>query len=261
MMLGVLFVTFAITGAAENTPPQVTIETPSDGAELGMAVVVSGTATDTEGFNTSSLVEMRWDDWEWFTLPSNPGGGGTLLSYGEQVNLLWHAPGEHELTVRAFDGELYSEEVTIDVTLRDLPDLVILPSDILIDPPDGKDGDDAEVVVVVRNQGGEKVSDVEVVLRKGDKEIDRVTISKLPASGSRTLRFPIELREGNLTLRASANAMGAIQEKSQANNFAEVSFRIEEEERVATKIQQLTLAVAVAAIFLLLVSWGFQNPK
>ena len=78
MLLSSLTILILVIGThvgAENTPPQVTIETPSEGAELGMAVVVSGTATDEEGFNTSSYVEMRWNDWEWFVLPSNPGGG------------------------------------------------------------------------------------------------------------------------------------------------------------------------------------------
>jgi hypothetical protein len=237
---------------AENTPPEVDLDTPQEGALLGVTATVSGKATDGEGFNVSSLVEARWNDWEWFTLPSNPGGDGRLLHFGETVDLSWHAPGEHRLIVRAYDGELWSEEVNITVTVRDLPDLVVLPSDITIDPEDAVAGDDAEVVVRVQNQGGEDVSDVRVVLRRGDVELARETIEEVPAQGSSEVRFEFELEEGNLTLSVTVNALGQLMERSQTNNNAERTFVIEADTGEMS-VQQLFLLIAIVVVFFLLV--------
>ncbi len=238
---------------AENTAPEVVLETPEEGARLAMAVVVSGTATDAEGFNTSSRVEMRWNTWEWFTLPSNPGGDGRLLHFGETVDLAWHAPGEHTLLVRAYDGELFSQEVNITVTVRDLPDLVVLPSDVVLDPEDAEAGEEAHVRVRVCNQGGEDVATVEVVLREGDRELARETLDGVPAAGSAEASFELELEEGNLTLLVTVNAIGQVLEKSQANNFAEVTFEIPGSDTDDMSLRQLFLLIAIVAIFLLLV--------
>ncbi len=137
LLLAALVIGMTATG--ENTPPTVEINTPGEGAVLGLTVTVSGNATDAEGFNIFSYVEARWNDWEWFNLPATPANVNRSIIFGEMVNLDWHTPGEHVLQVRAFDGELFSGVAQVTVTVRDLADIVVLPSDITLDPEEKND--------------------------------------------------------------------------------------------------------------------------
>ena len=241
-----------------NTPPEVVLDSPSGGARLSATVLVTGTATDAEGFNISSYVEMRWNTWEWFAIASTPASGGLALYFGESVDLSWHTPGSHYLTVRAFDGELYSPEVNISVTVRDLPDLVILPSGIRLDPADAGAGDEASIVVTVENQGGEDVPDVEVVLRSGDREVGREVVDLVPKRDLVTVTFPLDLREGNVTFLATAHAKGQVQERSIINNGAEQTFTIPEvgDDRVPWQMMAILILVVM---LLLLVGFGWSS--
>ena len=213
---------------AENTPPSVEVTTPTEGSVLGLAVTVSGKATDAEGFNIDSYVEARWNDWEWFRLPNTPADGNRSIVFGEMVNLDWHSPGEHTLQVRAFDGELYSGVEEVTVTVRDLPDLVVLPEDIAMEPVDVREGEKANISVVVRNQGGEAVSDVEVVLHLNGELVDSLVLDVVPARSQATPSFLVGPGEGNNTFRGSALARGAVEERSETNNMAERSFIVRE---------------------------------
>jgi hypothetical protein len=264
VVTGILLLALAVATmlvAGENTPPEITLETPQEEALLGLTVTVSGTATDAEGFNISSYVEMRWNTWEWFPLPSNPAQNGTALYFGETIDLQWHSPGEHYLQVRAFDGELYSEEINITVVRRDLADLVIMPQDITIDPEDPVPGDEVEVTVKVQNQGGEQVEDVTVVLYEGSIEVDRKVIKLLKAKSTRRVQFDMEVDEGNLSLRASAIPEGQVQEPSMDNNFAERTFHISGEDGTEMGVEQAILFFVIMAIFLGMVAWARYNPK
>ncbi len=214
----------AATG--ENTPPSVQVYTPDEGDSLALSVTVSGKATDAEGFNISSYVEARWNDWEWFDLPNTPADGGLSMVFGEMVNLDFHAPGEHTLHVRAYDGELFSEIVSVRVTVRDLPDLVILPTDITIKPHDVMEGDEAVVHVVVRNQGGEAVPDVEITLFTDGVEVDSRTEPSIVADGEVMVSFKVSPEEGNVTFRAAAYPLQHVDERSEANNEAERTFTV-----------------------------------
>lgn len=233
LLLHILLLTVVVIGmtsAGENTPPTVMIHTPEEGANLGLTVTVSGNATDAEGFNISSYVEARWNDWEWFGLPATPANENRSIIFGEMVNLDWHAPGAHVLQVRAFDGELYSEVVQVDVSVRDLADLVILPTDITLNP-NYKEGDDMiSFFVVVRNQGGEDVPRVEVVLSMDGIEVDARVMDIIRADSQTTVGFSRTIKPGNYTVKTSAFSLQPIKEKSLVNNEAERTFTFPEPE-------------------------------
>lgn len=231
LSLPILLIVLAIavigmTVAGENTPPTVVMHTPGEGADLGLTVIVSGNATDGEGFNISAYVEARWNDWEWFLLPATPADEGRSIIFGEMVNLNWHSPGEHLLQVRAFDGELYSEVAQVTVTVRDLADIVVMPSDITLDPEDARAGDGAKFSVVVRNQGGESVTGVEVVLRMNGSELGRRVIDSIDPHSQAVTVFDVNLERGNFSIVASAFSLQPVEEKSVANNRAERFFKI-----------------------------------
>jgi len=222
VLLSVLVI--GMTSAGENTPPTVMVRTPEEGANMGLTVTVSGNATDAEGFNISSYVEARWNDWEWFRLPATPANENRSIIFGEVINLDWHTPGAHSLRVRAFDGALYSEVVQVDVSVRDLADLVILPTDIALNS-DYKEGDDRiSFDVVVRNQGGEDVPRVEVVLSMDGHEVDRHVVDLIGADSQTTVGFSLTVEPGNYTVKASAFSLQPILEKSLVNNEAEGAF-------------------------------------
>jgi hypothetical protein len=225
LVLAVAFVA-CMTVAGENTPPRVAVHTPEEDASLALAVTVSGKATDTEGFNIESYVEARWNEWEWFLLPNTPADGNRSIVFGELVNLDFHAPGDHTLYVRAFDGELHSEVVQVDVTVRDLADLVILPTDITMDPENVREGETAILTVLVRNQGGEEVPDVEVVLTIDGNEIGRPVVETMAPHSESSVSFTVTLEEGNWTVMASAFSLENIEERTETNNQAQRSFNV-----------------------------------
>ena len=206
-----------LSAAGENTAPSVEVQTPVEGAALGLTVTVSGKATDAEGFNFDSYVEARWNDWEWFLLPNTPGDGGLSITFGEMVNLDWHAPGEHLLQVRAFDGELHSEVEEVRVTVRDLPDLVILPASLnLFDYIEGDEH--ARFQIVVENQGGEDIPDVQVTLFLDGVEKDRFVIGLIEGGSEETILLRTDVEAGTFNVSVSALSLQTTEEKSLENN-------------------------------------------
>jgi hypothetical protein len=226
VLLLLISIALAMVTWGENTPPEVQVQTPVEGASLGLTVTVSGKATDAEGFNVESYVEARWNDWEWFSTPITPADGNSSIVFGELVNLDWHSPGEHLLQVRAYDGELYSQVAEVNVTVRDLPDVVILPNDINIEPAEPREGDDATLTVVVHNQGGEDVPDVEVVLYQNGEELDSQVIDMVEARSEARPSFRIAPKEGDNTYKVTAHPLGQVEERTSANNLAERSFTV-----------------------------------
>ena len=261
MVLAIAFVAMATASWGENTPPQVAVGTPSEDAVIAQMVTVSGVANDEEGFNVSSYVEARWNDWEWFRLPINPGQEGQILYFGEIVNLDLHAPGPHQLHVRAYDGELYSDVVTVNVTVRDLPDLVILPTDITLDPEDTLAGQNSEIVVLVRNQGGEDIEEVEVVVTIGEEEAGTLIIPLIGAYNEQVAQFKHTFSKGNVTVHASARSLLQTMEKSMANNQADRTFMVLESEDDEVPIEAIAsyltiLIVPIAVYIIIRLKWG-----
>lgn len=215
----------AVTASAENTPPTVTVDMPRANDALAQSVTVSGKATDTEGFNVDSYVEARWNDWEWFRLPITAADGNRSMVFGEMVNLDFHTPGEHTLQVRAFDGELYSGVASVPVTVRDLGDLVVLPTDITAKWGEGAERDRVEFQVVVHNQGGEDIHQVKVVLSIDGVKVDSVTVDAVVAASEETVVFERELERGrSYDVTVSASPGLSAEERSLANNEAQRQF-------------------------------------
>jgi len=264
MVMAVVFVAMATASWGENTPPEVAVGTPSEDAVIAEMVTVSGVANDVEGFNISSYVEARWNDWEWFRMPINPGQDGHILYFGEIVNLNWHSPGPHNLSVRAYDGELYSDIVIVNVTVRDLPDIVILPTDITLDPEEPYAGQGSKIVVLVRNQGGEDIEEVEVEVTIGEEKVGTVVIPLIGAYNEEIATFKHTFAEGNVTVHASAVSLLLTQEKSMANNQAERTFTIPEAEEDEIPWEAiasyLTILIVPIAVYLFLRYWLNRTP-
>ena len=248
-ILAMTVVLVATATAGENTPPTVVVDTPKEGARLALAVTISGTASDTEGFNTSSYVEAKWNDWEWFRLPSNGGQDGHLLHYGELVNLDWHTPGAHQVHVRAFDGELLSEIVTVNVAQA--AGRAIL--DITLEPEHVRGAEDVEVLVHVRNQGGEEVEEVEVVVTADGEVVGTKVIPSIGPYSESLISLEWAFEEGNVTIVASARPLQPILEKSLANNQAERTFKVRAEASDDISWQAFAFVMGTLGLFFVLV--------
>jgi hypothetical protein len=244
----------ATSAGAENAPPTVEIETPTEGTLLGLSVQVTGNAWDADGFNIDSVVELRWNDWEWFEAPSNPGGDGNLLYFGELIDLAWHTPGEHVLHARAFDGELYSAVVNVTVMVRDLADLVVLPTDISLEPEAPRDGDDVTFRIEVRNQGGEPVPEAAVELLIDGEVVDVIGVSSIEGGGTQVTTGHWEGKAGDHVLKVVLDPEGELEEHSTLNNFATISFTVEEAEPAISGWTMVAVGGFIVAAFLITAS-------
>jgi len=216
-------------GAAEDAPPTIELTFPTQGAVLGASLQVRGVAHDAEGFNMSSYVVLWWDDWgEMFKASSTPAEDGHSLAFGEIIDLTEFRPGPHDLHARAFDGLLWSTELNVSVTLRDLPDLVVFPPDISLEPKGVADGERAHVVVVVRNTGGEDATDVVVMALRNGTLIGEATVPRVGARGNATVRIPWEAQAGKVYITVTVEGPPGMQERSTLNNDATQAFMVPE---------------------------------
>jgi len=92
-----------------NQRPSLTIQSPENGDVLEDSTSIKGTAWDDEEVVS---VWIRIDSGEW-----KKATGTTSWSYSWDV---WQeTSGSHTITARAYDGELYSDEVSVSVTIKD----------------------------------------------------------------------------------------------------------------------------------------------
>ena len=94
-----------------NTAPQVTITYPSDQASLSRLVMVSGTATDKDGDNEITDIQVKIGSENW-----TDAQGTTLWSYDWNTN---QGPdGSITISARAYDGKTYSPTQSVTVTVN-----------------------------------------------------------------------------------------------------------------------------------------------
>ncbi len=99
-----------VENEVENSIPEVDLDSPEDGDELSGFVTIAGTATDPDGDDTIEKVELSLEgDWE-------EADGTDSWEYGWDTTVFTDR--EYDIKVRAFDGEEYSEEIEITVTVK-----------------------------------------------------------------------------------------------------------------------------------------------
>lgn len=97
--------------ASSNQAPELTVDTPQDGAEITGPIVVEGTVEDPDDPEGLLTVEARVDGGPW---------EGTTARSGEPFRLPVDAsnlsPGDHQLTIRATDGDNQTAQEERNVT-------------------------------------------------------------------------------------------------------------------------------------------------
>jgi hypothetical protein len=91
-----------------NDPPTTTITTSPPDEEVKGIFEISGSASDNDG--TIERIEMKIDDGVWFVI-----GNDSSWKYDLDTTTL--SNGDHTIYTRAYDGEDYSEEESITVTV------------------------------------------------------------------------------------------------------------------------------------------------
>ena len=89
--------------------PTVTIKNPSDGTEIGGIISINGTADDFDG--SIEKVQVKIDNNQW-----NNATGNITWSYQWDSRTVGN--GWHTISARSYDGESYSEIVSITVNIK-----------------------------------------------------------------------------------------------------------------------------------------------
>jgi hypothetical protein len=91
-----------------NIPPTVKITYPEEGETVSGTITITGNADDTDG--TVEFVEVKIDNDNW-----DKASGTT--TWTKEWNTEDHSDGAHTIHARSFDGEDYSYEYTVQVTV------------------------------------------------------------------------------------------------------------------------------------------------
>ncbi len=104
--------TLASNTSPSNEPPSVTLTRPAPGTLISGMLAISGNASDSDGLVERVEVRVDADPWQNAT-------GTSSWNYNLDTTALFD--GVHEITVRAYDGEDYSEEVKVAIIVDNTP--------------------------------------------------------------------------------------------------------------------------------------------
>ncbi len=93
----------------ENDPPSVEITYPEEGQTVNGVITISGNAEDPDGI--LEYVQIKIDDNSW------ENASGTVI-WTYECNTWQYSDGNHKIYARSFDGEYYSEEYIVNVTIE-----------------------------------------------------------------------------------------------------------------------------------------------
>ncbi len=96
-----------------NQPPTIEISHPLEGATVSGTVTISGKASDPDGNETLAKVEIRIDSGGW-----NTASGTTSWSYDWDTTTV--SNGQYTIHAKSYDGQNYSNETSITVTVDNL---------------------------------------------------------------------------------------------------------------------------------------------
>lgn len=201
-------------GLVVGDPPTVDITSPSDGETVSGEVTVTGTADAPS--STLEHVEVRIDDGDWQTAT-----GTTDWAFDWDTVAV--TDGTHTIRARAYDGILYSDVASVQVTV-DNPRPDLAASDLRVQ--ERTTGREAVLVVTVENTGpaSSPADQVRFTYQAvdGTREVGAPTLPSLAPGASTTVTVAWDTRgqAGGFDVRAAADPGGDVVEGDEANNAA-----------------------------------------
>ncbi|MCD6481506.1 MAG: PKD domain-containing protein [Thermoplasmata archaeon] len=138
-----------------NGPPEIEITSPPSRSVVSGIITIKGKAWDNDGNETIQKVEIRMDGSDWIVAD-----GTTSWSYSWNTTEV--ANGEHVIEARCYDGQDYSNVVSVSITVNNIKNT---PPEIKIIWPDNGSSVKGEITIkgiAWDNDGNETIERVEV---------------------------------------------------------------------------------------------------
>ena len=144
---------------APDRAPAIAVAFPLDNAELSGKVTLHGTASDPDGNESLTMVELSIDKGAW-----QEADGQGAWSY--EWNTSKVANGKHKIAFRAFDGELHSPEVTVSFKVNNVI-INLRPTVVITGPSTAKPLSGAVTITGTASDPEGNLSRVEMSLNGG----------------------------------------------------------------------------------------------
>ncbi|MEE9150969.1 MAG: Ig-like domain-containing protein [Thermoplasmata archaeon] len=104
------------TAKPENHPPIVLVISPKQGDKVKGEIEVSGEVLDPDYWDKVEYVEYRIDDGEWTRTTG-------INQWSFKIDMKSLENGEHSIYIRAYDGDIYSQEVKLTIEVNNPEEL------------------------------------------------------------------------------------------------------------------------------------------
>jgi len=241
-----------------NDPPTLAPSSPEVDGTYQETMVISGRADDTWGFFDGWSLERSWDGKSWTTIPGAMLVDEKTVEFDSTVNISDLARGDRTLHLRISDGVLHSDPYKIPIILNWLPDLVVGPEDIEINPNDTKGGEVCTIEVTIWNQGRGPSDPVQVSLESQEGPVSMpLELPSLDPGEATVVSFPWKARGGVVTFTVVIDQFHEIDEEEDGNNVAITEFKIPKGGNGDNGIPGNTLGLVILSIgicYVLLIS-------
>jgi hypothetical protein len=234
-----------------NNPPELAVDFPRDNAKYRGAVPIAGTLHDIEGLAENWNVQWKTNDLNatWTDLPLASLTDVHNMTFSSTLDLSARQNGQVFISVRASDGEKWSQVQTRTIFMENRPDLYINVSRIEWSPAKPKSGDEMQFTVYFENKGSVKSPTFEVTFNIGPKLLDEAEGSNIAPGKDVSLVFFWNATGGTYTFAVAADPRALVDEADEANNRATFTLTVEKVVQEEKGFQVWLLgAIALVAI-------------
>ncbi|MDH3976759.1 MAG: hypothetical protein OEV42_21050, partial [Deltaproteobacteria bacterium] len=215
--------------------PDDILITPNPANERGSVSI--STTVNNSGYSAASNIIVSFYN-------GIPESGGTLLGtqvidtlgVGESANISVEWPGISESGEKIIYIEADPQNLIVEtdendnyaftaLMIKNLPDLVLLDSSVVVIPSAPVDGDEVKVEVIVQNAGEQSAQNVIVNLKSGTDIIDSKAVATIGGNSQATVYLSYGIATtGNYGLEVTVDEENLIIEQNEENNSAAKTF-------------------------------------
>jgi parallel beta-helix repeat protein len=146
----------------ENTPPTISITSPTNGTEVSGTITFTGETTDPEGVGTVQAIQFSLNGVTWDIID-------TTASWSHSLDTTTYDNGNHTFFFRAYDGKNFSEPAELTITVNNV-DPVNTPPEVTITGPANNTLAIGTITIAgtaTDAEGGETIEEVELRIDDG----------------------------------------------------------------------------------------------